>query len=1171
MALQTDTVSLTLATSLTQESDNKQIDTTKLAASANTRVVKTKEVVKRPGLQDYPTTQTSLTGTNPILIGTSQTKNIVEEFATQKIMRNKGVFYAHNDGTNVWEQRAYTPVLKVTEQPVASSAYTATYQDTSTAFGYTATVTSDDTFVRYSIFRISDGVYLAKDVIIYTSNSVNVNVKAVRVVAMASTFAVVFSQTAIYGAIITPSTGACSVPASLAASSVDDVDAIYLPSATPGATLVVLGVRSGTNTLYTFTTALASRAITIAFASDVSATVNYLYNNPANVNRVHGYQIVGSGGALSGGVNYAYDLGASSWTLVRAVTKIQTDQPVASLPAMNGVSATALVDAQDATKINVFYSFSNTVDGFGYVRSYPEYVTYVVTTDLSGVVTTASAVWSYGACVVAEPYNDTERLTTLVPVAYYSKSSPFAGIADFHRPRVSRRMYLTAKMATGKVTASLAQMKNVTNGRQRATRTWITSDGFAFSYLAIQRFISIDKNEADVGADVSYVSLTNDNRAAFVNNRTYFIGGAQSWAYDGADVGEHGFSFTPDPPVLSLGAGVQNLIVVTPGSGTAAHVFSLQLENALAFQALIPGNPINYFKFSDTVNTFVVWYTVDGNGSSPVGLYPGAISVPVTLLSTDSYAEVLYKTRFALQNVTPSPAYSYAINYTTRTITFMGNIVGAPTAAAAIFGNDVGDENNRLPLGTYQVCTVFSYIDRNGSKYRSAPSAVTSFTTTAQTVNFSVVIPVTDITNREYKLNNAEVYMTEANGSVFYWLGSNSPTSRVIWNGGKRLTFSNVNAASGILQPFTVPFSSNEQLYTTGDVLENDYTTGWDKFTTYKGRAVIGFPSSQALTYSKTAARDEGLAFSDFLQVVVDQDDDYIGAIGELDDKLIVFKEKRKYAVVGEPANDAGSGSSLSTPTLISSDTGCDQQQSLVQSSAGLFYRSQKGVYLLGRDLSDKYIGKMIQDSNPFTISRAVQMPNVNEIGYFFSDSDVAYIFNYEDGIWSQWPNHQCDYVSSGSTLFLVRLNGRVLREIIGTTKDVENGVTTAVTYLIEMPWLKLKGQQDYQRIYDAMILGAYKSPHSLQVEFWWDYDMRDVVKQTLVIPSTDIISGTGYADQTYQAKFSPMIQKCEAIKLRISDIPVDVNNAESCTLNAVDFTVGMKKGQNKFKAEKKV
>ena len=1170
MALQTDTVSLTLAASISQDTDNKQIDPTNLAASENTRVTKKYQVGKRDGLQDYPTTQASLAGANPITIGASLSRNWVEEFQGQTLLQNKGALYLRKPSGNEWDQIAFTPNLSVLEEPVASSSYTALYQDTLVSGGYRVTVTNDETFVRYSVYRIADNKYIVKDAVLRTRVSFSVVFGRPKIVATGLTFAIFAFEGDLFVYSLTPLTGALSAPVSIVTVSSQAIgfDAVYLAGSAAGDRIVVLISQSGTGvSLRAYSPALVLDAtvgiLNVAGSFGNDGLNTYLYAEPSlGVNRLFGFNARLTTSFAAGGVNtfnFVYDITASGWTAIRVHTNTGdiANRVRGNTQSPSVVGVVALVDAQDATKINVWWTVRDETTIAG------DHQTYVLTQSTIGVPTTDLALWSYGLSVLAAPFNDTERLTTLLPVTYFDGASSINGVADFHRSRVSRRPYLTARFGEGKTRKTVPGSSTAV---QTTGRSWPTASGFAFAYLATQRFISIDKNEADVGADMATVSIAANDVAVFKNNETLFVGGAQTWAYDGADVGEHGFNTTPSVPYVSLGVPL-SAVVTQAGTAGLKEITTVTLKNAPLF---VSSGSSTFFKLTNASGTaYYLWYQL-GTSVDPAA---GGTAIQVTLSADDTFLDVIRKTRARTLSGSPfgGTISVTATNETLRTITFENQAVGVSTPVSV--GNSADDAaGSPLPVGTYQFAAVYSYIDSKGKKFRSrpGPAATHVIAGTSQT-SVGIVLPVPDITNREYRLNEIEVYATDTNGSVFYWLSNGSAFSRLPWDGtGPRRVFANKTLPVGT-SLFTTPYTSNEQLYTTGDILENDYPTGWDKSTTFKGRTVIGFPNGQRLLYSKTPASDEGLAFSDFLEIVADQDDEPIGAIGELDDKLILFKSQKKYALVGEPANDAGSGGSLSLPTLISSDTGCSEQNSLVQSSAGLFYRAPKGVYLLGRDLSDKYIGDRVEDTNSFAIARGLLSAETNEIYYFFTDSSNGLCFNYEYNLWSVWVNHQCDYASIGSRLNLVRANGRVVYAVPGQRKDVENGVSTAVTYSIELPWLKLKGQQDYLRVYDFMILGAYLSPHSLQVEIWHDYDQRDAVKQTLTILSSAVINGTGYADQTYQMKFQPMIQKCESIKIRIRDIPVSVDNAGSCTLNAVDFLVGMKKGQNKFKAEKKV
>lgn len=1161
MALQQDTVSITLAAGLSQGSDSKQIDQSKTATSEEMRILKDKKAQKRDGLQDYPTTQTSLTGTNPITIGTSDSQNWVRELNSKVLMHNKGVVYEQDPVANSWNQIAYAPNLSVTTTSVASSSYTAEFQSTASGLGYTVTATSDGLNVRLSVVRDSDLKVILKDSIIYTVSGAAF-MGLVKVVPMNSTFAVLILNGSVgfIGFVLTPSTGVVGSSVTMVASAAGFYfDATWIVGSARGDRLALLTSSALATDLRLFDSSLTFDATIGAqsvFSGNATKYVGLYNDSTVGINQIlcfYGFSF--SGGSATPVARAIFTIGASSWSTVLASTNTATITLRATASTPRYLSMAAMIDAQDSTKINCWYSYRDS-SGLAIESTPVNDITYVFTINSStGVITTAAAVWSYGATVVAQPFNDTARLTTLVPVIVYQGTNGFAGVADFHRSRVSRRLYLVAKFSEGEVDVRDFSSGLATNRAPSLSRSWSTSAGFSFGYITVKRYINITTQLADIGANVANVQISGTTAALFENNNNLIIGGAQSYCYDGADFGEFGFSYTPLAPLVSLGSGI-SVNVTQQGTGALPEITIFTFGNAGALSQSGSGS---YFTFQTPAVTYYVWYNF-GSNSNPA---PGGTGIQVTPLSDDSSSDLIYRTVTAINAAASFNVAAVALTSNTmRTLNVADGAVADATSGATDSGITSGSQ---LPSGTYQFLAVNLYVDKYGKTWRSRPSDITTVVTTTATSTFSAIIQTPDVTNRVYSLNSVEIYATDTNGSVFYVLTLPTSTSKIIWNGtGPRLVFKNT-----VNPTFTYPYSGNRQLYTTGEILENDYPTGWNQVVNFKDRVVLGFPISQSLTYSKTAASDEGLAFSNFLQIVANQDDVPISALGELDDKLIIFKAKRKFVVVGDPANDAGTGGNLSIPQALASDKGCSAPLSVVQTSIGLFYSSLNGVYLLGRDLSDKYIGKDIQDTNSQTVASVALSPNTNEIVYFFKNSSKAATFNYEYGIWTFWRNHQADFGFIGTKTYIIRANGRVLYQVPGQFKDVENGVSTAVTYLIEMPWLKLKGQQDFQRVIRAMILGEYLSSHTLQVEFWWDYDQRDAVKQTLSLSSSQIISGTSYADGTYQAAFDPMIQKCEAIKIRISDIPSSVDDAGSCTLNAVDFIVAMKKGLNRIKQGK--
>ena len=107
----------------------------------------------------------------------------------------------------------------------------------------------------------------------------------------------------------------------------------------------------------------------------------------------------------------------------------------------------------------------------------------------------------------------------------------------------------------------------------------------------------------------------------------------------------------------------------------------------------------------------------------------------------------------------------------------------------------------------------------------------------------------------------------------------------------------------------------------------------------------------------------------------------------------------------------------------------------------------------------------------------------------------------------------------------------------------------------IETGWLNLAGLQNYQRIYHVMIVGTYKSPHTLQVQLYRDF--IETPFETVTIP-------VATAPTKYQYRIFPSIQKCEAIKIKITELQ-SAPYGEGFDISAINIELGVKRGQNKL------
>jgi len=1180
MALERQTVSLNIATSINQKADDKQIDATQLAASKNVRIKKDKRVQKREGLQDYNTTQESLTGTNPLLIGSSASQSWVREYKDQVIMQNKGALYVRNLTANNWKQTGYTQQIRMTSETVAAGSYIAEDCDGIRAGDLDIFMFKEYDKIRLSVRRISDGIWLYKDQIIYTKSGSNF-MGYLRVIEMASVVAVMWIDTSIKGLTINKTTYALSsviTIVSAATTGCTSLDAVYIANSAAGE-VIALGYRTATGSvrLRTINSSLASTGPGEYTTGEVGQQRVSVYVDSAQPNDVFFVceNVIAAVSALgqrqtSGGFNVrwgAATIGAGSWTLKNATQTIAdfTYEPtVKNSPYYFANAYTQITDASNSSNILILMSVINVFTDISETWSFIG--------SKAGAVVNAASLYSHGISICGKVTTDIERTTNVFPAVIQRESDQIIAVFDYWRGQEVRKCSIAAVLDGGDIAFTRSTLTTL-------PQTQVSSAGFWFYTNRYTRGIANDDSVERGIALVSGVFATNRSESIEVNN-TLIWGAGVARSYDGITVGELGFLVPPKKIYMSTGVGV-SLTVTTVGAGATRQVRSITLPCGAHIQA--SANVLNqqfYISLDDTGAAWQFYFVIDGVGAPPTG---AGTNIPVYIRAVDTPGEVAQKLEDVL--FTTGSGYNFLRDATRTNNDYSSTIYIRNFTAGAVGTPDAVNDFANLtgtPLiedGTYLVRAVQVYVDRFGNTYRSAPSPQSTIVVSADTALYSFCVLAPPITSRPFAQNYIEIYLSTANGSILYKISrNNNGFDALTWSGASgqyyaRRRLLNELALEAEYGVTLVGYSNNQQLYTTGGIFENDYPQNWQFLFRFKDSVGVGGFSvnPKLVVFSKQIFTGEGISFSDFLSIDIDTDDEALTGAESLDDKLVLFKREAKYVVVGDVPNDAGGGGSLSVPQLVASDTGCNDFRSIVKNTDGLYYRSAKGIYRLGRDLQDKYIGDRVEDTNGFTISSAQLFKSTNEIVYFFSNSQEALCYNYYFDVWTVWRNHTCVNAYAGTKLYIIRADGRVLYSTPTVIKDVENGVTTAVPYTIEMPWLKVKGQQDYQRIKELMLLGEYKTAHSMIAEIWWDYDQRDAVKQTLTIASSSVISGTDYADQTYQIRFAPQKQKCEAIKVRFTDVPDTSTSGESCTLNAVDFSVGLKSGLSKLKTGKQV
>ena len=459
-----------------------------------------------------------------------------------------------------------------------------------------------------------------------------------------------------------------------------------------------------------------------------------------------------------------------------------------------------------------------------------------------------------------------------------------------------------------------------------------------------------------------------------------------------------------------------------------------------------------------------------------------------------------------------------------------------------------------VPVNTYEYVAVYEYYDSSGQRTESAVSPIYEVTISgsAAKVTFSIELP--ECTRRA---NNGLVTQTALYRRI--------KTSETVF---KFVSYTSVDNVS--------TNATGKALYTTGGVLENTPAPVTNIFTAHNDRIFcVDEENKNTVFFSRKMEPGYGLRFNTTVLYFVVNDNktgfnERITGLGSLDDKLIVFKNNSMYAVFGDGPNGLGQGT-FSDPKLISTDVGCRDARSIVNSSEGLYFMSNKGIYLLDRSLQVIYIGADVEDYNSLEVTGAVLLPKLNQIR-FTTRTGVTLVYNYYYKGWSTFTNYEANHsiMWNGSYTHL-KSNGLVNVENTGYLDN-----STPIQIKIIQSWLKASGIQHLQRMYRMMFVGDWKSTHNVTMNLYYDYenyawDTYSIVPlasdyNRLDKPSlTSLYSGAN--DGVYQYEVHLARQKCQSIKFEIYDTDIV---GESFTLTGLSLIIGIKTGLDKLSSNKK-
>lgn len=487
--------------------------------------------------------------------------------------------------------------------------------------------------------------------------------------------------------------------------------------------------------------------------------------------------------------------------------------------------------------------------------------------------------------------------------------------------------------------------------------------------------------------------------------------------------------------------------------------------------------------------------------------------------------------------------------------------------------------------GTYQVVAVYEWIDGAGQRHQSAPCLPLSETVATGANTGSLAIGVPSLLISQKPNVQIGIYATQPGGLTF---------NRVT-------TLQNSTAAATVTVNITNPnadWASSELLYTqpnqSGTTLANDAPGPCKALAVHQNRLFVDVSDKPGyFRYSQQLVDGVGLQFNEALQGVVPVDAGGITGFASLDEQLFIFCARRIYRILGTGPASSGAYNNYSDPVEVPSDVGCVEPNSILKTNFGVIFKSPKGFYLLGRDLTVKYIGEGVANLDFQTITSAVMMVDRQECR-FSSTAGTQLVYHYAVNEWStskytSKTNGQSTYKildaawwdRTGDNFYF---GGRWVTVSVLDGVNIDSGVNDAVglnsAYRVSMlartAFFHLGKMEGFQRVKNLYLTCSSSVAPTSQFTFLVDFD--DVYQvnnppgaNNAYSLTVDLSAITFPTVANIDLNHKLRQQKCKSVAFTFQDAPVNAGDVGITGMQALALQIGMKRGTYKLPAAQSV
>jgi hypothetical protein len=273
-------------------------------------------------------------------------------------------------------------------------------------------------------------------------------------------------------------------------------------------------------------------------------------------------------------------------------------------------------------------------------------------------------------------------------------------------------------------------------------------------------------------------------------------------------------------------------------------------------------------------------------------------------------------------------------------------------------------------------------------------------------------------------------------------------------------------------------------------------------------------------------------------------DGEAITGISDMDAATVVFTKNRIYLVAGYGPDPRGAGDDTSRLTEVMTDAGCIEPRSVVQGPDGVFFQTDRGIYLLTRSMEVTPIGEPVRTlmDTYSVVTSAVVVTSERQVRFTVTNAAQndgrILVYDYRIGAWFEWLIQDSDpstIVPIGGafvddTYYIAGTDGKIRYEDKTTWYDDS---VTWVPMMVETGAIQPSGPLQWIGIYNICAMCEYKDDHNLSIVLFPNHDATSggakLWTNAQLLALTD-------PDDRMHLLLKPTYPKVESMRVRITD-----------------------------------